>query len=263
MGFIEIDGVSIGELGLKDLRSQISVIPQDPIMFVGSIRYNLDPFGLREDDELVDALKSVYLLDALTKMAVESKRREQKAENAENAEKDTEQKKAMTTATEQKTEGEEEEKKDLVAIDINEMDVLEVEVEEEGRNLSLGQRQLLCMARAICRKSQILLLDEATSSVDPTTDKLIQATIRKEFADQTVLTIAHRIDTILDYDKILILEAGNVLEYASPKTLLDDEESKFSEIVKESFGVDVKQLFEENPDIAAGLGGAASASADE
>merc|ERR1712013_771942 len=136
MGFIEIDGVSIGELGLKDLRSQISVIPQDPIMFVGSIRYNLDPFGLREDDELVDALKSVYLLDALTKMAVESKRREQKAENAENAEKDTEQKKAMTTATEQKTEG---------------------EVEEEGRNLSLGQRQLLCMARAICRKSQILL----------------------------------------------------------------------------------------------------------
>ena len=83
--------------------------------------------------------------------------------------------------------------------------------------------------------------------MDPTTDKLIQQTIRKEFAGNTVLTIAHRIDTILDYDKILILEAGNVLEYASPKTLLEDEQSKFSEIVKESFGVDVKQIFEEKP----------------
>ena len=119
---------------------------------------------------------------------------------------------------------------------------LDIEVEENGSNFSVGQRQLLCLARAIVRGSKILLLDEATSAVDPQTDQLIQQTIRQVFKTNTILTIAHRIDTILDYDRILIMDKGTVLEYDRPDALLSNEKSRFSEIVQESFGVNLEQV---------------------
>merc|ERR1712087_996942 len=119
---------------------------------------------------------------------------------------------------------------------------LDIAVEENGSNFSVGQRQLLCLARAIVRGSKILLLDEATSAVDPSTDRKIQQTIRQVFQENTILTIAHRIDTILDYDRILIMDQGRVLEYDNPKALLSNEKSRFSEIVKESFGVDLDDV---------------------
>ena len=120
--------------------------------------------------------------------------------------------------------------------------VLNIGVDENGSNFSVGERQLICLSRAIIRKSKILLLDEATSSVDAETDKLIQETIRNVFKDNTILTIAHRIDTILDYDKILIMDKGNVLEYDKPKSLLDNKQSKFYQIIQESFGIDMEHI---------------------
>merc|ERR1712042_37019 len=104
---------------------------------------------------------------------------------------------------------------------------LEYEVTEGGENLSVGQRQLICLARALLRKTKVLILDEATAAVDLETDDLIQATIRKEFADSTVLTIAHRLNTIMDYDKIMVLDKGLLVEYDTPHNLLEDESSIF------------------------------------
>ena len=123
--------------------------------------------------------------------------------------------------------------------DLNPLDIV---VEENGSNFSVGQRQLLCLARAIVRGSRILLLDEATSAVDPQTDQLIQQTIRQVFRTNTILTIAHRIDTILDYDRILIMDKGTVLEYDRPDALLSNQRSRFSEIVQESFGVNLEEV---------------------
>ena len=120
--------------------------------------------------------------------------------------------------------------------------ILDINVDENGSNFSVGERQLICLSRAIIRKSNILLLDEATSSVDKILDNLIQETIRKVFKNKTILTIAHRIDTILDYDRILIMDDGNVLEYDKPQILLNNKQSKFSQIVKESFGIDIKNI---------------------
>ena len=100
-------------------------------------------------------------------------------------------------------------------------------MQEGGENLSVGQRQLVCLARALLRKTKVLILDEATAAVDLETDDLIQATIRKEFVDSTVLTIAHRLNTIMDYDKIMVLDKGLLVEYDTPNNLLDDDTSIF------------------------------------
>jgi len=178
---VTIDGVNIANIGLDALRSSISVIPQDPVLFSGSIRMNLDPFNVHTDEALWAALQKAKL--GVTVMNLPGG--------------------------------------------------LSYEVTEGGDNFSLGQRQLLCLARALVRKSRILLLDEATSSVDYSTDALIQETIRNEFGDgaTTVLTIAHRLETIMDADKILVMDAGVVGEYASPAELLSDPNSLFSELV--------------------------------
>ena len=111
---------------------------------------------------------------------------------------------------------------------------LQHEIAEGGENLSVGQRQLVCLARALLRKTKILILDEATAAVDLETDDLIQATIRKEFKECTVLTIAHRLNTILDYDRIMVLDNGTIAEFKSPETLLDDTNSVFYSMAKDA-----------------------------
>merc|ERR1719411_895003 len=112
--------------------------------------------------------------------------------------------------------------------------VLQHEIAEGGENLSVGQRQLVCLARALLRKTKILILDEATAAVDLETDDLIQATIRKEFKECTVLTIAHRLNTIMDYDKIMVLDKGSISEFDSPDTLLEDSNSIFHSMAKDA-----------------------------
>uniref|UniRef100_H0VI28 ATP binding cassette subfamily C member 2 n=1 Tax=Cavia porcellus TaxID=10141 RepID=H0VI28_CAVPO len=168
-GQIIIDGVDIASIGLHDLREKLTIIPQDPVLFSGSLRMNLDPFNKYSDEEIWKALELAHL------------------------------------------------KSFVAGLQLG----LSHEVTEAGENLSIGQRQLLCLGRALLRKSKILVLDEATAAVDLETDQLIQQTIRSEFSHCTVITIAHRLHTIMDSDKIMVLDNGNIVEYGSPEELLE------------------------------------------
>lgn len=191
-GKIFIDGVDISTLGMHVLRSRLSIIPQDPVLFTGTVRSNLDPFNAHSDDEIWDALDRSHL-----KKFVASKKAK-----------------------------------------------LEYEVQERGSNFSMGQRQLLCMARALLRRSRILVLDEATASVDVETDKLIQETIRTQFDWCTIITIAHRLNTVIDSDRVMVLDDGKIAEFDSPSNLLANPTSAFSKMV-ESTGPDVARLLRE------------------
>lgn len=181
-GKILIDGVNILKIGLEDLRSKLAIVPQDPVIFQATIRYNLDPFGNHTDIEIWDALEKVYL-------------------------------KKLIESFPQK---------------------LDTVLRENGENFSIGQRQLLCIGRAVLRNAKILVLDEATASIDMETDELVQKTIRKCFNNCTVLTIAHRLHTIIDSDKILFLDKGRVVEFDNPKALLSNPNSEFSKLVDET-----------------------------
>jgi ATP-binding cassette subfamily C (CFTR/MRP) protein 4 len=181
-GRILIDAVDISSLGLHQLRASISIIPQEPVLFSGTMRKNLDPFDDYTDAVLWNALEEVELKDAVA---------------------------------------------DLPG-------GLSAHMSEGGSNFSVGQRQLVCLARAIVRNSHILVLDEATANVDPKTDALIQSTIRRKFASCTVLTIAHRLNTIMDSDRVLVMEAGRVAEFAPPSQLLSDPDSMLSRLAEQT-----------------------------
>ena len=181
-GSILIDGLDITKMGLHDLRKKLTIIPQDPVLFSGTLRVNLDPFEEHTDDEVWKALELSHLKEYASSLE----------------------------------------------------DGLEHAIAEGGENLSVGQRQLVCLARALLRKTKVLILDEATAAVDMETDDLIQATIRKEFDGCTVLTIAHRLNTILDYDKIMVLDKGHIKEFDSPNALLDRPETIFYGMAKDA-----------------------------
>ncbi|XP_017164453.1 canalicular multispecific organic anion transporter 1-like isoform X1 [Poecilia reticulata] len=168
-GRILIDNVDISKIGLHDLRNRLTIIPQDPVLFSGTLRMNLDPFDKFSDEELWRVLELSHLKNYVAGLKEE----------------------------------------------------LQHEVAEGGENLSVGQRQLLCLARALLRKSRILILDEATAAVDLETDDLIQTTIRKEFSHCTVLTIAHRLHSIMDSSRVMVLDAGKIVEFDSPSNLME------------------------------------------
>uniref|UniRef100_A0A8C9TYC4 ATP-binding cassette, sub-family C (CFTR/MRP), member 6b, tandem duplicate 1 n=1 Tax=Scleropages formosus TaxID=113540 RepID=A0A8C9TYC4_SCLFO len=167
-GDIFIDGVNIAEIGLHDLRSRITIIPQDPVLFSGTLRMNLDPFNSYSDDDVWSALEFAHLKDFVSGLP----------------------------------------------------EKLNYECSEGGENLSLGQRQLLCLARALLRKTKVLVLDEATAAVDLEMDNLIQTTIRSQFEGCTVLTIAHRLNTIMDYTRVIVMDKGHIVEIDSPSGLI-------------------------------------------
>eukprot|EP00850_Spirogloea_muscicola_P003812 SM000015S01312 [mRNA] locus=s15:1174764:1185983:- [translate_table: standard] len=181
-GSIWVDGVDIREMGLEDLRSRLSIIPQDPILFSGTVRSNLDPFANHSDDELWQTLERSHLKEKVAGLAKK----------------------------------------------------LDSDVVEYGENFSMGERQLLCLARVLLRKSRILVMDEATSSVDFETDQLIQRTIRTHLQDTTMLIIAHRINTVIDASRILVLSDGEVVEYDKPVVLLDTPGSSFAALVQDT-----------------------------
>ncbi|XP_043704666.1 ABC transporter C family member 3-like isoform X8 [Telopea speciosissima] len=180
-GQIWIDGINISQIGLHDLRSKLSIIPQDPTMFEGSLRSNLDPLEEYTDEQIWEALDKCQLGDKV-----------------------------------RKNEG-----------------MLDSVVTENGENWSMGQRQLVCLGRVLLKRSKVLILDEATASVDTATDYLIQQTLRLHFSGSTVITISHRMTSILDIDMVLFLDNGLVLEYDSPAKLLDIKSSSFAKLVKE------------------------------
>ncbi|GLJ46577.1 hypothetical protein SUGI_0981600 [Cryptomeria japonica] len=183
-GKIMIDGLDITKVGLHDLRSRISIIPQEPVMFEGSIRVNLDPLEEHSDTEIWEALRKCQL-----KRAVHA----------------------------------EEGKLNSKA------------VSENGENWSMGQRQLMCLGRVLLKKNRILVLDEATASIDTETDFLIHETVRREYAECTVITIAHRIFTVMDSDLVLVLNEGRIVEYDSPSQLLQ-QSSFFMKLVERYTG---------------------------
>jgi len=174
-GSIIIDNVDINSVPLLTLRSKLGIIPQDPVMFSASVRFNLDPFNQKTDAEIWSVLESVAMKDHILSLPGK----------------------------------------------------LQEIVAEGGDNFSAGQRQLICIARALLRKPKILILDEATASIDNETDTLIQSMVRKEFKESTVLTIAHRLHTIIDCDKIMVLDGGKLAEMDAPAKLLKNEDGLF------------------------------------
>ncbi|CAE7837175.1 ABCC9, partial [Symbiodinium sp. KB8] len=183
-GTITIDGVDINQLHLRELRSRLAIIPQEPTLFSGTLLQNLDPFNQYSDQEIMNILDHVALGEAV-----------RKAEGG-----------------------------------------LETHVSEGGENWSTGQRQLICMARALLRRCKIVVLDEATAGCDVETDAILQVMplFLVEFKDCTVLTIAHRLHTIIDSDRILVLERGRVAEFDSPSNLLNTPDSLFKRLLHES-----------------------------
>ncbi|KAF3854047.1 hypothetical protein F7725_014735 [Dissostichus mawsoni] len=169
-GEITIDDVKISEIGLHDLRSKLTIIPQEPVLFSGTLKMNLDPFEKYSDEELWAVLEHSHLHKFVS----------------------------------------------------NQPAKLELECSEGGENLSVGQRQLVCLARALLRKTRILVLDEATAAIDLETDDLIQSTIRTQFEDCTVFTIAHS-NTIMDYTRVLVLDKGQIAEFDTPTNLLSQK----------------------------------------
>ncbi|KAL9978597.1 hypothetical protein ACROYT_G016132 [Oculina patagonica] len=179
-GEVIIDGVTIKDLNLQASRRSMSVITQDPVLFSGTLRRNLDPFSLYQDLDLWRALEDVQLKSLVQQLP----------------------------------------------------DQLEYKLRESGNNFSVGERQLLCLARALLQRSKIIILDEATANVDFKTDRLIQEVIRNRFNDSTVVTIAHRLNTIMDYDKVLVMEQGRVVEFDKPEVLLQNKNGVFARLVQ-------------------------------
>ncbi|XP_019057111.1 PREDICTED: ABC transporter C family member 8-like isoform X2 [Tarenaya hassleriana] len=179
-GRILIDGIDICSIGLKDLRMKLSIIPQEPTLFRGCIRTNLDPLGLYSDDEIWKALEKCQLKATVSNLP----------------------------------------------------NKLDSSVSDEGENWSIGQRQLFCLGRVLLKKNRILVLDEATASIDSATDAIIQRTIRQELAECTVITVAHRVPTVIDSDMVLVLSFGNLIEYDKPSKLMEID-SSFSKLVAE------------------------------
>lgn len=216
-GHIYLDDVDIGQLGLHVLRASVAVIPQDPVLFSGSVRDNLDPFRKYTDVELNQALLRCHLLHPPAASASETSSASDAAASSTSA---------MSSASSSSSSSSGGARKQSVSLD----DV----VTENGANFSVGQRQLLCIARALVGRSRVILMDEATAAVDVETDALIQQTIRQECRHATVLTIAHRLNTILDSDKVLVLEQGEVAEYDAPSALLAKgaEQSLFAQLVQ-------------------------------
>ncbi|KNA16334.1 hypothetical protein SOVF_090020 [Spinacia oleracea] len=180
-GKIIIDGIDICTIGLHDLRSHLSIIPQDPTLFSGSVRHNLDPLSQHTDHEIWQVLEKCQLRDVV--------------QNKEGG--------------------------------------LHSSVVQDGSNWSMGQRQLFCLGRALLKRRKILVLDEATASIDNTTDAILQKTIRTEFSNSTVVTVAHRIPTVMDCTRVLAVSDGKVAEFDEPMKLMNKEESLFGKLVRE------------------------------
>ncbi|XP_070327220.1 LOW QUALITY PROTEIN: ATP-binding cassette sub-family C member 4-like [Odocoileus virginianus] len=180
-GRIWIDEILTTSMGLHDLRKKMSVVSQEPVLFTGTMRKNLDPFNEHTDEELWNALEEVNLKKSIKGLPAK----------------------------------------------------MDIELAESGSNLSVGQRQLVCLARAILRKNQILIIDKATSNVDPRTGELIQKRIHEKFSQCTVLTITHRLSTIIDTDGIIVLDSGTGKEFGKSYTLLQNRESLFYKMVQQ------------------------------
>jgi ATP-binding cassette subfamily C (CFTR/MRP) protein 1 len=181
-GRIMIDDVDISSIGLQKLRSSLTIIPQDPALMEGTLRYNIDPLDRSTDDEIINVMKKIGF-DYIIKRSGQG---------------------------------------------------LNQEIAEGGSNLSVGEKQLICITRAILRKTKIIVMDEATSSIDYKTEEMIQKAINELLNNSTFITIAHRIKTIINYDRIMVLDNGQIVNFDVPQNLLNDKNSLFYELYSKS-----------------------------
>ena len=220
-GYIEIDGVNISEIDINQVREKITVIAQDPTLFTGTIRFNLDPFREFSNAAIEQLLLKAGLAELLSREP-----------ESTGGKKDEEQKYQTEVSSLQPTNDlntsrreRQERKKQGKGIYFK--------ISEGGANLSAGEKQLLCICRAILRKNKVVILDEATANIDIVTEQKIQQLIEQEFAQSTVITIAHRLNTIIKSDRVLVLAQGEVVEYDTPQVLMENPDSHFSGLLKE------------------------------
>lgn len=206
-GSIKIDGVDIRSVGLKTLRSKIAVIPQDPVLFSGSVRTNLDPFDEFDDDRLFEVLQHVGLYSSVVKNYSSTSLSSYHSGESSNVN-------GRGRAQPIKS--------------------LSEAVTEGGTNFSVGQRQLMVIARAMLTGAQVVIMDEATASVDGETDARIQRVFREEFKNATCITVAHRLNTIMDSDLVLVMDDGRAAEFDKPSSLLSREGGLFKALVDAS-----------------------------
>lgn len=215
-GRIFLDGIDISEIGLEDLRTRITIVSQDVTLFEGTIRNNLDPLDIHSDEECWEVLRRCGLADSTSIFASNPSSSSAPSRVKDPEETPHEPSKLTTTSS---------------GILVKSLDM---KLSEGGKSFSVGQRQMLALARAMLRRTKVVIMDEATSSIDMETDAQIQSTIRDCMSDAMVITIAHRLFTVIDYDKLMILEEGEIIEYGSPKSLMQDPNSKFRKMCESS-----------------------------
>ncbi|KAF8502966.1 ABC transporter type 1, transmembrane domain-containing protein [Gautieria morchelliformis] len=215
-GSILIDGIDISTIGLHDLRSRLTFVAQDAVLFSGTIRDNIDPFGDFSDEECMDALYRVHLLSENARTSRRSSREISRASSIHDVERDET---VASSSTGSPTAIQQDDKQGTIS--------LHTQVSTGGSNFSQGQRQLFTMAQALLRQSSIIILDEATSSIDYATDAKIQKTIREEFKDSLLITVAHRLRTVIDCDRLIVLENGRIVEFDTPVNLIQKEGGAF------------------------------------
>lgn len=211
-GNIEVDGVDIGKISLQQVREAITIIPQEPTLFKGSIKFNLDPENKRTDKEILDLLEKAGLVELILK-----KKKEEEDKKKELDSKLTPEQLAQAMALKQ----------------IEDDSLLNYQVQAGGENLSSGEKSLICICRAILRKNRIVILDEATANIDIETEQVIQKLIKESFKDCTMIVVAHRLQTIIESDRVLVLDTGKVAEFDKPSVLRKRPESHFAKLINE------------------------------
>ncbi|KAF2841560.1 hypothetical protein M501DRAFT_928819 [Patellaria atrata CBS 101060] len=224
-GRILVDGLDIGTIGLQDLRENIVMVPQDPTLFTGTVRSNLDPFSLFTDEEIFTALRRVQLIGPAGSQPASGSGSPNGTASNSPPPSSNGNKKRIDFSTDTVSSSPTTTTDTLGLENKNIFNTLTSPISESGSNLSQGQRQLLCLARALLKEPKVLLMDEATASIDYATDAKIQETIRE--IKNTTITIAHRLQTIIDYDKVIVLEKGEVVEFGSPWELIKKEKGRF------------------------------------
>ena len=227
VGTVEIDSQDIDGVGLHYLRRGLSIIPQEPFLLQGTLKFNVDPEGKNSDEEIFEALQKVSITDTLrTEDIIDQLIQDQRKQANKSSNKKGE------SAAGGQLKKDQQEVQRIKKEGATMADYLRYKIDMNGANLSVGQRQLICIARAIISKPKILLMDEATANIDQKTDSVVQSIIKKELNETTVITIAHRLITIVQYDKLIILENGKKIEEGSPKQLIQSG-GYFCELVEE------------------------------
>ncbi|KAJ1562525.1 hypothetical protein HK405_011074 [Cladochytrium tenue] len=241
-GTIIIDGMDINRMGLQDLRSRLTIIPQDPVLFTGTVRSNLDPLSEWNDEDLWRVLRSTHVLESLQSTSTSTSTSTAAATAAEapaEAPAPLEATLSSTTLVEEveavaSSSSSSTGSGEATTVAGSKAFSLDTAVQENGSNFSQGQRQLLCLARALLRRSRVIFLDEATASIDAATDERIQETIKHELGGATVFCIAHRLRTVADFDRVLVLSQGEVAEFGAPAELMERPGGLFRRMCEDS-----------------------------